>query len=617
MNRINLYVIWTDTIKAIVVVVLSVMVAVSVAASSKVNDKLIYLETGKFRPAFDHLGEVNQQIDSVAASGCTVTYAGLGGYSYTGLPAKADLQKLITDVKAYNFRGHSKNVPVMLSYLCATSIVNIDTFTKNWKDYAPDLPDGIDANTLLQKDINGNNLPSWYGAPYNPADMWNPVWRQYQKFLIKLVIQSGHEGVFYDNPTVHVNGNYSQYAMSAWNKFLLKNGVKVKDKSTLALRDLTKMNPRLWMQFRATEAADFFREMRDYGRSIKPDFILTANDSLNSWDSFYSQPRAMGYSIFYKSQAQDFITIEDMSMSPRRDGSTYISYAPTIKMVHAIGHNKPLSVCTIANSSYITPPNMMKLAIAECTSQDAAYMVWACWDKQYREANEQSVKQYHDFLEKHSDLFKNSKPISDTVLIWPYDNWLEREDCPIIYLAQYLSANNILYDSVIEDNLTAAKLLQYKNAVWSTDEPPHNAATNKMLEDFVRSGRKTFAVTMLNKTFAELNITPSVSIKSVPGVRASACKSQQGYLLHLYNLNVMWQDAYHDKVEPAGEVEVSWLLPKGVEANGLKLICLTPDKEGSSGKIPFKKSKSGDRTKIAFTVPKLYIWNVIYAEPAI
>ena len=82
-----------------------------------------------------------------------------------------------------------------MSYLCATSIINADTFTRNWKDYAPDLPDGIDSRALLQQDINGANLPSWYGEPYNPADMWNPVWRQYQKFLIKLVVQSPTEPI--------------------------------------------------------------------------------------------------------------------------------------------------------------------------------------------------------------------------------------------------------------------------------------------------------------------------------------------------------------------------------------------------------------------------------------
>lgn len=592
------------------------LVGSAVAAPTSAKPALTdYLTIGKFRPAFDHLGAWSRQIDSVSASGCTVAYGDMGAWVYNGLPAKADLRKLLDEAKAYSKKGHSKGVPVMLCYLCATSIVNADTFTKNWKGYLPGLPDGIDARTLLQQDINGGNLPSWYPAPYNPADMWNPVWRQYQKFLIKLVVQSGFDGVFYDNPTVHPSGNYSQYAMRAWSKFLKHNGIRVTDESISALRELTKSNQRLWLQFRATEAADFFREMRDYGRSIKPGFILTANNSLNAWDSFYTQPRSMGYSIFNQSQAQDFITIEDMSMSPRRDGATYMSYGPTLKMVHAIGHGRPISACTIAAGNYTTPPNMMKLAIAECAAHDAAYMVWACWDQQYRQPNAQSVRQYHDFLGKHSDLFKNTKPVSDVVLNWPYDNWLQRDDCPTARLAQSLSAANVQYDPIVEQDLTPAKLSQYRYAVWV--EASMKPAIQGIISGFIKSGGKAHPLPTTGTLPASnggADLGSSVTVEGAPGVRASVRTTGSKLLLHLYNLNVIRVDDYHDKVEPAGKVAVSWLLPKGASLTGLKLQCLTPDTEGYSGTLPFTKAKEGDRTRIYFTVPSLHIWSVIRAE---
>lgn len=580
-----------------------------------------YLKTGRFRPSFDHLGAVERQIDAVAASGCTVTYAGLGGRTYLGLLAKGEMQKFLDGIKAYNSRGHLRGVPVILSYLCATSICNAKTFTENWKDFAPDLPVGIDATTLLQQDINGNNLPSWYGDPYNPADTWNPIWRQYHKFLIKLVIQSGHDGVFYDNPTVHANGNYSQYAMCAWCRFLKKSGVTVPEESTASLRELTKSNQKLWMQFRATEVADFLREMRDYGRSLKPDFILTANNSLNIWDSFYDQPRTLGYNIFNMSQSQDFVTVEDMSFSPRRDATGYVSYGSTLRMIHAIGHGKPVSVTTIANNSYTTPAEMMQLAIAECTAHDTAYMVWACWDEPYKQAMERSVKQYHDFLDSHPDLFANTQPVSDVAFIWPYDNWLQRSDCPTAYLAQYLSAANVQYDPITEGDLTPAKLREYKCAVWVNSEPPQKPQTQKMLSEFTKSGGKAFGLStdQLNLAIPDkqqdstLAGTGSVSLAGVKGVRATARRAKSACILNLYNLNVVWKDAYHDEVEPAGKVDVSWLLPKGMKSKGLKLKCFTPDTDATSGNLAFKQSVVGDRILLKFTVPRLYIWSVIRA----
>lgn len=578
-----------------------------------------YLQVGKFRPAFDHMGAIGQQIDSVAASGCTVTYAGLGACVYQGLPAKTELRKLIDEAKAYVRKGHSEGVPVMLSYLCATSIVNADTFTKNWKDFSPDLPDSTDARTLLQQDIDGNNLPSWYDPPYNPADMWNPGWRRYQRFLVKLVIECGFDGIFYDNPTVHTRGNYSQYAMRAWSKFLKANGVGVSDESLPALRELTKSNQRLWLQFRATEAADFIGEMRRYARSLKPDFVLTANNSLNVWDSFYTQPRTMGYSVFNQSQSQDFVTIEDMSMSPRRDGATYLSYASTLRMIHAIAHGRPISTCTIADGHYTTPPDMMKLAIAECAANDAAYMVWACWEQQYRGDNEKAVRQYHDFMVKHSDLFKNTKPVSDTVLIWPYDDWLTRDDCPTAYVARDLSAANVQYDPITEADLTPALLSRYKFAVWAAAEAPQKPETQKMLASFTKSGGKVLEMpapkipsTSPPPTDAQPNA--SVIVHDAPGVRASIRQAGSKLVLHLCNLNVTRQDDYHDTVQPAANVAVSWLLPKGANPAALKLHCLTPDPEGYAGNLPFTIVREGDRYRADFMLPRLYIWSVVKAQ---
>jgi hypothetical protein len=44
---------------------------------------------------------------------------------------------------------------------------------------------------MLQQDIHGNNLPSWYGGAYAPADMSNPYWRQYTRLCVRLALESG------------------------------------------------------------------------------------------------------------------------------------------------------------------------------------------------------------------------------------------------------------------------------------------------------------------------------------------------------------------------------------------------------------------------------------------
>ena len=73
--------------------------------------------------------------------------------------------------------------------------------------------------------------------------MWNPYWREYTKLTIKLAAESGHDGVYFDNPTVHTSGNFSPYAMKAWTRFLKQEGVAVAGDDIGALRALTKSQP--------------------------------------------------------------------------------------------------------------------------------------------------------------------------------------------------------------------------------------------------------------------------------------------------------------------------------------------------------------------------------------
>jgi hypothetical protein len=562
------------------------------------------------RPAFDHIGDLSDQADAAADSRCTLIYAtGIGRYSYSGLPPKAEMEAYLATLREYNRKAHARGVGIVLSYLCATSIVNIQTFAANWNDYFPDRPADFTPDKMLQQDIQGNNLPSWYGGAYRPADMWNPYWRQYTKLCVKLALESGHDGIFFDNPTVSMSGNFSPFAMRAWTRFLKQQGMTPPPDDIGALRALTQSQPDLWRRFRATESADFLREIRNYGRSLSPNFILTANNSLNSADSFYSQPQSVGYSIPDQSRNQDFITIEDMASQPRHQGNDYISYGSTLHLLHAIGNGRPLSICT-TDGDYIGPPNLMGLAIAECTAHDAAYLVWSCWQPAFRSADTTAVARYHGFLAAHPTLFANTRPDAELLVVWPYENWLRRTDCPTANLARDLSAHNIQYEVVTEANLTPAMLRAYRTVVYAAQEGLVRPATTEMLRTFEQQGRRVLPVRAANADVLSA-LKPSVVVDGSPGVRAVARRSKDGHcLLHLYNLNVMRQDSYHERVTPAENVRVAWLLPRGVPGV-TRVRLLTPDSAGTGGWESCTATRVGDRTRLDFVVPKLWVWTVV------
>jgi hypothetical protein len=584
------------------------------------------LVTGTMRPVFDHLDGFVEQLDAAIASRCTVMYAsGLGALSYGGLPPKARLETELARMTAYNRRARAGGIGIVLSYLCATSIVNLDTFAANWDDYFPGRPVGFAPGKMLQQDINGNNLPSWYGGAYAPADMWNPYWRQYTRHGIKLAVASGHDGVFFDNPTVHLNGNYSPYAMAAWHGYLKRAGVDPGTSDLPGLRALTRTQPRLWREFRTTEAADFIAEMRRYGRNLKSGFIITANNSLNSWDSFYSQPQGFAYSIPQQSRGQDFVTIEDMGSQPRRQGAGYVSYAGTLRMLPAISSGRALSICTI-DGNYTSPPDFMGLAIAECTAHDAAYMVWSCWDAAFRAASAATVARYHGFLGAHQALIAHTKPVADLLLVWPYENWLVRSDCPTACLARELSARNLQYDVVTEADLTLARLKAYHTVAYPAAESLVRPRTSDLLRQYERGGGTVVSLVqgsdgkpdseIAAKTCSpealQARLSPlSVAVEGGPGVRAVVRRTKAGAcVLHLYNLDVARGDNYHDTVTPAGNVRVSWVLPPG-QSGAKRVRLLTPDPEGTSGPVAFRTTRLGSRTRLDLVVKKLWIWTVV------
>jgi hypothetical protein len=583
-----------------------------------------YLATGRLRPAFDHLGNLNGQIEAAATGRCTLVYAtGIGAYSYVGLPPKSVMDAYLAQCAAYNQKAHKGGVGIVLSYLCATSIVGVDTFATNWSDYFPARRAGFKPELMLQQDINGQNLPSWYGTNYAPADMWNPFWREYTKLTIKMAADSGHDGIYFDNPTVHTKGNYSVHAMKAWAQFLKTRGVKADPDDTKALRALTTAHPELWRQFRVTEAAEFIREMRGYCRSLKSGFLITVNNSLNSWDSFYSQPRGYAYSIPQQSQYEDLVTIEDMSSQPRRQGDAYVSYAGTLRLLQALANGRPLSICT-TDGDYVCPPAMMGLAIAECTAHDAAYMAWTCWEPAYRRDFAAGLARYHQFLDQQSALIHNSQLVADLLLVWPYENWIEKGGCMTAELAREMSAANLQYDVALESELTPERLDRYPLVAYAGNEALVRTNTHEMLRAYQRRTRGhviPVIAAALPKTrkldwhsAVQALGGGAVGIEGQGGVRGVVRRASAGrLLLHLYNLNVNRKDSYHDNTRELENVRISWTLP--AEAPALKQVRLfTPDADATSGPIECRETKQGIRQKVEFVVPKLSIWTVVTCE---
>src|SRR4051812_23870560 len=146
------------------------------------------LRIGRANHAFDHLGNIGGQADAAAACGATIIYTGgLSEASYHGLPAEKEVDALFEKVRAYNTHAKSIGIELPIGYLCATSIVKLETFDKNWTD---DFRDQFTTRPAdwRQQDRHGKPLASWYGGDYQPACMNNPDWREYERAMVRYTL---------------------------------------------------------------------------------------------------------------------------------------------------------------------------------------------------------------------------------------------------------------------------------------------------------------------------------------------------------------------------------------------------------------------------------------------
>jgi hypothetical protein len=172
----------------------------------------------------EHLIADEHQAEAAAASGANIIYAaGLGALGYGGLPGKAELMKKRKAVSAYNKLARAKGIRLIMGYLCATSIIQLDSFDKNWSEgFRSQF--STPPSDWRQVGRDGKPLPSWYGGDYQPACMNNPDWRRYQRFMVRQQLETGHDGIFFDNPTVHPDGCYCEHCMRKFARFLAAEG---------------------------------------------------------------------------------------------------------------------------------------------------------------------------------------------------------------------------------------------------------------------------------------------------------------------------------------------------------------------------------------------------------
>lgn len=527
---------------------------------------------------FDHLDQLDKQAEPAYQCGVSVLYAtGLGVCGYMGIPPEEEWEKTKKEVREYVNHAKSLGIPVVLGYLCSTSIVGLKTFDQHWFD---DFKQQFSSapKDWLQQDIHGNSLPSWYGGEYNPACMNNPDWRAYQRFMVKTSLELGLDGIFFDNPTVHPDGCYCRFCMEKFSKYLERNGEKIEDTSIPALRKLAQYKSVEFKKFRATIARDFLEEMRNVAKQINPSAVITANNSLNAPEVIFSQCHRYGYNLQEMSRSQDFVVIEDMQSAPRRTANgIFVECSPVYHLVHSIIGSKPLVAVTIADGNYHTPPNLTTLAIFEAFTRNTNYMLWPTWEGSHRDKMIKIIRPFVLWLQKHAPAISSAKNRYDVLLYLPFEQWIKQQECKELQIARKLTQSNILYTVASEENFN--DYFPHASIILATDPtyiiPSHSISISELCQKnnkvFINASDDSYMREL--QTYLSnpsLKLTPSESLRGV--IKETA---EVTYLL-LYNLNIERISSYEDQIHPANNINVSVKILRNMIK---KVVVSTPEEE--------------------------------------
>ena len=594
------------------------------------------LALGRAGHAFDHLGNIGEQAAAAAASGAHILYTtGLGALGYGGLPAAAELAGEQKRVMAYNDAARSHGIQTLMGYVCATSIVKLGTFNAHWSESFRAQFSTPPAD-WRQVGRDGRPLSSWYGGDYQPACMNHPDWRRYEKAVVRLQLQSGHDGIFFDNPTVHPQGCYCHHCLEKFIVWLRAHGVEVPDLAIEATRSLPEDHPAEFLRFRCETARDFLGEMRTFARSVKPGAYVTGNNSLNSPDALYSQARTYGYHIGEMSKAEDYVVVEDMKSQPRQlsDG-TFLEYGSTYHVLQGIARGKPVVAVTIAEADYHTPIHLVRLAMAEAVASGSSYLSWPTWPEAERTRMAAGIRPQASFFRRHESLLNRSAPRVDVLLFLPYRRFLETEKCRASDLAAALTRANVQYRVITEESMATelARYLANAGAAMAEmqDEKKRRLAAvlalpvllvesvsvltpgeRSMIANYTSNGGEVVGADEGNWP---VNLAaahpPSLQLKAPSAVRVALQDHPEGVIAHLYNLGIERISSTEDRVNPAREVALKIRISSR-KVHGVTV--LTADSGATVGSLKYTVEKGKNANWVITTLPKLDVSALVVVE---
>ncbi|MEO5801882.1 MAG: hypothetical protein ABIR24_00005, partial [Verrucomicrobiota bacterium] len=281
--------------------------------------------------------------------------------------------------------------------------------------------------------------------------------------------------------------------------------------------------------------------------------------------------------------------------------------------LRAISHNKPLVAVTIADGDYHTPPNLMRLAMAEAAAHQASYLSWPTWPEDQRSRMISGVRPEAVFLRENANLLNETTQRADLLLFLPFQNWVETDQCKSLEIARTLSRSNVQFEAVAEENF-AKKIEANPRSVLVAESPEIFSAPEKMAVAQFKKRGGNIIFTSEKDWFSEMEKVTKKSAAILQGpttLRLVVQDQPTKTIVHLLNLDVQRISSFEDKATAANDVRLQVRVPF---RRDLTVKAISADTAATQGLVPFTFKREKNEAVLVVTVPLIALSTILVIE---
>ena len=421
---------------------------------------------------------------------------------YTGLPERSKLEGLKRAAKSTIDQVHAAGMACILYIGPCFSYGDVvkrdrlfgfyDNIWQQYEDYFGKRPG--DLLDMAQRDVEGKPRPYVYeGDEGYHLCVNSPGVRQYTKGLMRMIVEAGGDGSFYDGPYVAEGRCYCKWCQEKFRQWLRDTYSAADLEKHFGVTDLGTVQPpksakeRLWVPFRRFNAwslYDFMRDTKTYARSLNPNYLMTSNYCM--WEGEPFGPiRGTAEDAELESKIIDVLFDEaKYGAGPHWEKSGKVSNATDCRYLLAAAQGLPSALLKTApeGNNPAAGANLTRLAIAEAAANGITWQF--C---KLKPAAAAGAVQYEAFLASRQEALVKCRPWS-TVGVWTSATqayW----DAPTYPMAvsRFLADSHLPHKLVIDAEVEQGKLDGYEVLIVP-EVRVISARQVAALEAFVQSG---------------------------------------------------------------------------------------------------------------------------------